>query len=737
MKACPIDEYAKLISKTVLSSAATQSWTPTLEQKLHQLSIRKSLSPTLVARVIDPHLLHHHSLALGFFNWASHQPSFSHTSLTYKSLLKSLSISRQFNSIHALLNRAKSHQIPLHPSLYRSLIASFIIAKRTLCALSTYNQLRQMGLQIAPQTCNSLLSALASDDHLAHARKVFDEMLQEKSHLLALDLGGVELGATLSLLDEVIQRGGDSVVNGSIVALLVVDGLCRVSRVCEASTLLDELRSRGYKPDFIAYRVVAEGFRLGGRVLEAEKVLKRKRKYGVAPRASDYREFLFGLISERRSWEAKELGEAIIGGNFPIEDDVLNALIGSVSAIDPDSATAFCRYMIEKGRSPTILTLTNLSKSLCKNGKVDDLLEIFMVLSSKDYFSDVESYTMMVSYLCTAGLVKEAYRFLKEMKRKGFVPDVSLYNALMEACCREDLLRPAKRLWDEMFASGCQGNLKTYNTLIRKLSESGEAEDANRLFRHMLEKGLVPDSTTYVSLLEGLCQETKIQAACEIFNKCIQQDILLAKTVLTALVLSLCKEGHLLAASKVIQGLIPESGNASCHVLLLRCFVEAGEFQMAIEHMKWIKDTAPSISQVLSSELVASLSYSLKPEPILQLLRLLKENDMVPDNDTWMDLWNGSNGKTSNEKRPRSCAVDNKRRTKKRIEKIDEYREIGSRMKGYPQEEVRKARKLVSSFIRAAEEVEERIEEAAEKGELNELVLMVIWNRLDLARRDV
>lgn len=27
--------------------------------------------------------------------------------------------------------------------------------------------------------------------------------------------------------------------------------------------------------------------------------------------------------------------------------------------------------------------------------------------------------------------------------------------------------------------------------------------------------------------------------------------------------------------------------------------------------------------------------------------------------------------------------------------------------------------------------------EAAEKGELNELVLLVIWNRLDLARRDV
>jgi len=33
--------------------------------------------------------------------------------------------------------------------------------------------------------------------------------------------------------------------------------------------------------------------------------------------------------------------------------------------------------------------------------------------------------------------------------------------------------------------------------------------------------------------------------------------------------------------------------------------------------------------------------------------------------------------------------------------------------------------------------VVQRIEEAAVRGELTELVLLVIWNRLDLARRDV
>ncbi|CAN4093489.1 unnamed protein product [Withania somnifera] len=68
--------------------------------------------------------------------------------------------------------------------------------------------------------------------------------------------------------------------------------------------------------------------------------------------------------------------------------------------------------------------------------------------------------------------------------------------------------------------------------------------------------------------------------------------------------------------------------------------------------------------------------------------------------------------------------------------KIDEYREIGLRLKDYPEEELLKTKKLVASFIRSADEVEEKIVEAAERGELNELVLMIIWNRLDLARRD-
>ncbi|XP_058077809.1 protein PALE CRESS, chloroplastic-like isoform X2 [Magnolia sinica] len=99
--------------------------------------------------------------------------------------------------------------------------------------------------------------------------------------------------------------------------------------------------------------------------------------------------------------------------------------------------------------------------------------------------------------------------------------------------------------------------------------------------------------------------------------------------------------------------------------------------------------------------------------------------------EIWDDEWQARQREKTTELHRRRQEEDEEENRK-----VAEYREVGTRLKAYPEEEVRKARRLVSSFITSAEEVEEKIEEAADKGELTELVLMVIWNRLDLARRD-
>ena len=431
-----------------------------------------------------------------------------------------------------------------------------------------FSEVAHLSNELGGATCNRLLAALASTGYLESARKVFGEMTVRGVPLSTLGFGVFVwrvcgegcLERVVGLLDEVRDCG--SGINGSVVAVLVVHGLCRAGRVSEALWMLGELRNRGWKPDFMAYWVVATAFRSMRDVVAEVKVLKMKRKLGVAPRTGDYRDMILELVSEGRINEGKELGEIIVGGNFPIEDDVLNVLIVSVSTVDPGAAIVFFNFMVDKERFPTLLTMSNLSRNLCRHGKVDELLAVFRVLDSQNYFKDVEGYNVMVSLLCKAGRVKEAYAVLQQMKKKGISPNVSSYNYVMEACCEEELLRPARKLWDEMFSCGCCGNLKTYNILIKKFSEVGQTEEAYKLFHHMLEKGVTPDVTSYTSLLEGLCQEDKLEASFELYNKCVKQDIVLARDILSSFISSLCKKGTIQIAQIFV------TNNISCYNVL-------------------------------------------------------------------------------------------------------------------------------------------------------------------------
>ncbi|CAH9101420.1 unnamed protein product [Cuscuta epithymum] len=631
-------ELARIISKTLITAtkqvapSQTWKWTPSLEQALHRLGCRQLLSPTLVARVIDPHLLHHHSIALGFFDWSSQQPGFSHNSLSYQSIIKALSHSRNFIAVERILKQSKSQKLILPPYVYRAVIASQISSKKTQVAFSTFKEVSSVLSEIGPQTCNSLLAALSSEGDLCGAQNVFDEMNLRGVQLNTLGFGvfvwnfcrykGLEM--TLNVLEEVRKIDFSGII-GSIIAVLVMHGLCSSSFVSESVVALDELRKRDCKPDFIAYRVVSEALRGMGNVVDVEMVLKKKRKLGVAPRSNDYKEFVFSLISERLISEAKELGEVIMNGNFPMDDYLLNVLIGSVSAVDPHSSMLFFNFMVDKDVFPTLLTLNNLGRNLCKQGKVEMLVEVFQKLSARAYFRDQQSYKVMITLFCEAGQVKEAYDLLCEMKRKGFDLDISSYNSLLQACCSEDLVRPAKRLWDEMFANGCPGNIKTYNILIQKFTEVGEAEEAYRLFQHMSEKGVAPDETTYKSILKGLCQGSQakdLTLALHVFNISIAQSSVLAQKVLGSFVLYLCTAGYVLSALKLLQSHTNYIASLDSHLTVLRFLTDAGEDSLALEHLKLVKDNSPFMLQALKNEIL-SLS---RPNSIMELLKEVEKS---------------------------------------------------------------------------------------------------------------
>ncbi|KAK1281609.1 Pentatricopeptide repeat-containing protein [Acorus calamus] len=644
-----LQSTARNLSRALLSISS--HWDPSHEQILHSFLSNQTtpLSPPLIASLIDPHLIRHHRLSLGLFNWASRQPNFTHTQTSYASLFKSLSFSRHPKPLKSLLRRARAENVRLGPSLYAPIISTFLACGGTSDAASMFDEMCERGfsVELDPKLCNSVLAALGGDGFLESAKRVFERLVFYGTQLSEIGFGVfvsrysrvAELDETLGLV-EVAKRVTPG-INGSIIAFLVISGLCRAERFDEAWRALEELRMRECKPDFIAYRVVAEAFKSKAQLEEAHRVLKQKRKRGVAPRMGDYKAFVLGLVLEGRIQEVSELGEAIMDGDFPIDDELMNVLIESVSSVYPESAVSFCKNMMKKERFPTMLALSKMSSNLCKHGKTEDMCDLFRLLSSKGYFSGFERYNLMISLLCKAGRVREGYSMIKEMRKNGFCPSVVTYNSLMEALCREDLLRPAKRLWDEMFANGCSGNLETYNTLIQKLSETGEAEEAQRLFHHMLQNKIVPDKSIYDALIKGLCREAKTNDALDVFNDCVRQEFGLALSILNMLILSLCEAGDFKAASKTLCDLPPDVENSASHVILLKSLVDAADVNTAINHVDWIRENSDWKFEAISTQLIASLSTCPDPEPLIQLLRVMHEKGVVSDAGLWRDLFDG------------------------------------------------------------------------------------------------
>ncbi|XP_006651880.2 pentatricopeptide repeat-containing protein At5g14080 [Oryza brachyantha] len=543
----------------------------------------------------------------------------------------------------AALSRARAAGLPLLPAT-RVLAASALLRHgRIPDALAHFSLVPDSSALPAP-LCNALLTALASSGSLVPARKVFDRMIARAVELdtvgfavFVKNVGRMYGLAEVLRLVQTVHHRGDR-VDRSVVALMVADGLCREGRIEDASHSLEEMRLRGWKPDFVAYRVVSEAFKAAGRVEEEGRILKQKRKLGVAPRKEDYREFVLALLSRRQIGEAKEIAEAIVLGDFPIDDDVLNELICSVSDIDVDAALMFCKFMVGKETFPSSAMLIRLCESLCKNGKGDDMWEFFRVLLDKGYCRNVRDYHLMVSFLGKAGKVREAYDVLKEVKKKRLEPDISSYNSLMEALCRNNLLRPAKKLWDEMFTSGCSPNLQTYNILITKFAEINESEQAQQLFDRMFQKGVSPDGTTYTSVINMLCQEKKYEQSVEIFTKCVMQDPELASSVLTVFMLALCKQGNYKGALGVISCAPSNVQSVNSHVILLKCLTDVGEVDLAIEHIKSIRGNFSSCFQIVINELMASLSTSASLQSVTRLISYLNSQGIIHDVGPWMEL---------------------------------------------------------------------------------------------------
>lgn len=77
---------------------------------------------------------------------------------------------------------------------------------------------------------------------------------------------------------------------------------------------------------------------------------------------------------------------------------------------------------------------------------------------------------------------------------------------------------------------------------------------------------------------------------------------------------------------------------SNSHVILLKYLANSGEVSLAIEHIKWVGDNSPLMLDAICTELLASLSSSSKPDPVLQMIQAAQENCLQSKNISVKDM---------------------------------------------------------------------------------------------------
>ncbi|KAK3424418.1 hypothetical protein EUGRSUZ_F01187 [Eucalyptus grandis] len=216
------------------------------------------------------------------------------------------------------------------------------------------------------------------------------------------------------------------------------------------------------------------------------------------------------------------------------------------------------------------------------------------------------TYSVLVGALCKQGRMEEAVNLLEEMKDKGLDLDVRHYTTLIDGYCLQRDFDHALNLLKQMIEEGIQPDIVTYNVLAHGYSRAGLVYEVHELLRHMDACGVKPNVVTHNVIIEGLCISGNVEEA-EVFFSSLQEKSIENKV---AMFKGYCQANHSGKAFKFFMELSEAEKRSikinSCIKLLANLFVE-GDHVTARELLNNMSDLNMEPTRVMYGILMATL----------------------------------------------------------------------------------------------------------------------------------
>ncbi|KAJ0831761.1 putative tetratricopeptide-like helical domain superfamily [Helianthus annuus] len=208
--------------------------------------------------------------------------------------------------------------------------------------------------------------------------------------------------------------------------------------------------------------------------------------------------------------------------NCPQTVKCFNALLGAcVNAKKFDKVDELFRELPEKiSVKPDVVSYNTVIKACCEMGSFELARSVFVYgeevwakMMDTSVLPDIRSYNAKLVGLVSEKKVDEAVELFGQLGSKNVKADVFGYNAIINGCCNNGDLEGAKKWYAKLVESDCAPNKATFATLIRFACKVSDFDWAVELFKQTFEhKGLV-DPNVMQLVIDGLVKESKTDEA--------------------------------------------------------------------------------------------------------------------------------------------------------------------------------------------------------------------------------
>lgn len=218
------------------------------------------------------------------------------------------------------------------------------------------------------------------------------------------------------------------------------------------------------------------------------------------------------------------LGE-MKAGNMDIDSVVYNTTLAAcVSGEQLDTARRLLQEM-EIGQSiavADVITYNTLAKGYVKAGCMDQCLEIFQLMRSRNIVPSQVTYGILLDGYINDNQVVKAAEVFEMMKKEGCQMNTVLYTTLIKGLARASQVDQAMDMYNQMrVESGAKPDLITFSVLVKANCDSGRLDAAIGLLKGMKEQNLAPDEVVYNNLISGCAKECNAPLGRQIYKDMI------------------------------------------------------------------------------------------------------------------------------------------------------------------------------------------------------------------------